>query len=121
MDSRLAEHVDEAGRDHLPWASMVLLRGSTDKLPMAAIRPMRMPMSPEYQGEPVPSMMWPLVMTMSKDCGGDGSDHKAAHIEMPSAINAVNSLSSFISIRKLDSANCLFSLVTTAISARAVC
>ena len=23
-------------------------------------------MSPEYQGEPVPSMMWPPVMTMSK-------------------------------------------------------
>jgi hypothetical protein len=26
----------------------------------------RIPMSPEHQGEPVSSIMWPLVMTMSK-------------------------------------------------------
>jgi hypothetical protein len=59
------------------------------------------------QGEPVPSMMWPLVMTMSKDCPGDGSGHKAPHSAMPSAMQAVNSLISFISIRKRDSANSL--------------
>ena len=32
---------------------------------MATILPPRIPMSPEYQGEPVPSMMWPLVMIRS--------------------------------------------------------
>ncbi len=36
---------------------------------MAAILPSRMPRSPEYHGEPVPSMMWPLVMTRS-NAGG---------------------------------------------------
>ena len=63
---RLAQHVDEAGRDDHAVASMVRVRGASLRLPMAAILPSRMPMSPEYQGEPVPSMMWPLVMTRSK-------------------------------------------------------
>ena len=34
---------------------------------MEAILPLRIPMSPEYQGEPVPSMIWPLVITRSKE------------------------------------------------------
>ena len=33
---------------------------------MATTLPSRMPRSPEYHGEPVPSMMWPSVMTRSK-------------------------------------------------------
>src|SRR5262249_44344889 len=44
---------------------MVRVRAAALKFPMAAILPARMPMSPEYHGEPVPSMMWPLVMTTS--------------------------------------------------------
>ncbi len=63
------------GATTLPAASMVRLRGAVVRLPMAAIFPSRMPTSPEYQGEPVPSMMWPLVMTRSKavvDCAGSG-------------------------------------------------
>ena len=43
---------------------MVRVRCASLRFPMAAILPPRMPTSPEYQGEPVPSMMWPLVMTM---------------------------------------------------------
>ena len=54
------------GATTLPAASMVRLRGAAERLPMAAIFPSRMPRSPEYHGEPVPSMMWPLVMTRSK-------------------------------------------------------
>src|ERR1700732_3112818 len=34
---------------------------------MATTFPSRMPRSPEYHGEPVPSMMWPSVMTRSKE------------------------------------------------------
>src|ERR1700720_434272 len=58
------------GATTLPWASMVRVRASADRLPMAAIFPRRMPMSPEYQGEPDPSMMWPFVMTRSKAAWG---------------------------------------------------
>src|SRR6202035_5779282 len=57
------------GATTLPPASMVRLRGAVVRLPMAAILPSRMPTSPEYHGEPVPSMMWPLVMTRSKADG----------------------------------------------------
>src|SRR5436309_9332973 len=46
---------------------MVRARRELVRLPIAAILPLRMPMSPEYQGEPVPSMIRPRVMTMSKD------------------------------------------------------
>src|SRR5207253_7627136 len=53
-----------------PLASIVRLRGASARLPMATIRPSRIPMSPEYQGEPVPSTICPLVMTMSSDCAG---------------------------------------------------
>src|SRR5215813_4142082 len=47
---------------------MVRLREESARFPIAAIFPSRMPMSPEYQGEPVPSIMWPFVMTRSNDC-----------------------------------------------------
>src|SRR5216683_2412621 len=57
------------GATTLPAASIVLLRGAAARLPMAATFPSRMPRSPEYQGDPVPSMMWPLVMTRS-NAGG---------------------------------------------------
>jgi hypothetical protein len=43
---------------------------------MAATLPLRMPISPEYHGEPVPSMMWPLVMTRSKAGAGVYADSK---------------------------------------------
>src|SRR5690348_11101134 len=45
---------------------MVRARSAEARFPMAVIFPLRIPTSPEYQGEPVPSMMRPLVMTMSK-------------------------------------------------------
>ena len=69
---RLAQHVDEAGRDdHAVRIDGALARRCAQRLPMAAILPSRMPTSPEYQGEPVPSMMWPLVMTRSKPVAWD--------------------------------------------------
>src|SRR6266853_31706 len=54
------------GATTLFLASMVRLRGSAERTPIAAMRPSRIPTSPEYHGEPVPSMMCPLVMTRSK-------------------------------------------------------
>src|SRR6266704_366566 len=58
------------GATTMPPASMVRARGASLRLPMEDIFPSRIPISPEYQGEPVPSMMRPLVMTMSKDSAG---------------------------------------------------
>ena len=57
------------GETTLPAASMVRLRGASERWPMETILPSRIPTSAEYQGEPVPSMMCPLVMTRSKGCG----------------------------------------------------
>jgi hypothetical protein len=54
------------GATTLPCASIVSLRGASCRLPMAAMRPARIPTSPEYHGEPVPSTICPLTMTMSK-------------------------------------------------------
>ena len=68
------------GATTLPAASMVRLRGAAERLPMAAILPSRMPRSPEYQGEPVPSMMWPLVMTRSKAAFGREREMRTAGI-----------------------------------------
>jgi hypothetical protein len=65
------------GATTLPPASMVRVRPAPARFPIEAILPARTPMSPEYQGEPVPSMMWPLVMTMSKVCGGSGAEGAA--------------------------------------------
>src|ERR1700739_4757796 len=59
------------GATTLPSASVVFVRGAALRLPIAAIFPSRIPTSPEYQGEPVPSMMWPLVMTRSNSPGDD--------------------------------------------------
>src|ERR1700735_551705 len=53
------------GATIMPCASRVRLREALDKLPMAAMRPALMATSPAYQGEPVPSMIWPLAMTRS--------------------------------------------------------
>src|SRR5258708_33266583 len=47
---------------------MVWRRGCRLKMPIAAMRPWRMPTWPEYQGEPVPSMMRPFSITMSNGC-----------------------------------------------------
>src|SRR5215469_2848008 len=55
------------GATTMPWASMVCLAAATGSLPIATIRPLRIPMSPEYQGDPVPSMMWPFLMRTSKE------------------------------------------------------
>src|SRR6476661_6315570 len=49
-----------------PWASIVRLADAPARRPIAAIRPSRMPTSAAYQGEPVPSITWPLTMTTSK-------------------------------------------------------
>jgi len=47
--------------------------------PIATIRPALTPMSPEYQGEPVPSMIWQFVMSISKvDCAGPAEEDKTA-------------------------------------------
>ena len=48
-----------------PSASMLCRAAALSNRPIAAIRPARMPMSPAYQGEPVPSMMRPWRMTTS--------------------------------------------------------
>src|SRR3984957_20715033 len=53
------------GATIIPVRSMVRLREGRDKLPMAAMRPALMATSPAYQGDPVPSMIWPLAMTRS--------------------------------------------------------
>jgi hypothetical protein len=45
-----------------------------------------MPTSPEYQGEPVPSMMCPLLMTMSKSCGG-AAKHKYDQNKISPSLN----------------------------------
>src|SRR6266853_5019112 len=84
------------GATTLPWASMVRVRASPDRLPMAAIFPPRMPMSPEYQGEPDPSMMWPLVMTRSK--AGLGTCAKKWGEQKRKRIPAIKS---FVSIREV--------------------
>src|SRR5713101_18649 len=55
------------GATTLPRASIVRARFASLRLPMAAIFPSRIPTSPEYHGEPVPSIMWPSVITRSKD------------------------------------------------------
>src|SRR5580704_6776963 len=47
---------------------MVRLAEAPERFPIAAILPSRMPMSPEYHGEPVPSIMCPLLRMMSKVC-----------------------------------------------------
>jgi len=45
------------GATTMPCASIVGFAGAPARLPMAAILPCRTPMSPEYHGEPVPSMI----------------------------------------------------------------
>ena len=56
------------GATTMPAASMVFSAVAPTSAPTAAIRPSRIPTSPEYQGEPVPSMMWPLRMMRSYCC-----------------------------------------------------
>src|ERR1035441_5977857 len=53
------------GATTMPRASMLRRAGWPSRCPTAAILPARMPMSPAYHGEPVPSMMRPLRITMS--------------------------------------------------------
>ena len=48
------------GATTLPAASIVCFRGGVRQRPIAAMRPSRMPTSPEYHGEPVPSTTWPF-------------------------------------------------------------
>ena len=80
----------------LPAASMVRLRGAAARLPMAAILPSRTPTSPEYQGEPVPSMMWPLMITRSKVGGAWANNEPVAKSSV--AKNNVLSLENFIGL-----------------------
>ena len=61
----LAEHVDEAGRDDHAVRVDGRLACAAPRVPIAAMRPSRIPMSAEYQGEPVPSMMCPLRIIRS--------------------------------------------------------
>src|SRR5579863_5061178 len=53
------------GATTIPCASIVFFADAPARFPIAAMRPSRMPTSPEYHGEPVPSMMWPWRMTTS--------------------------------------------------------
>ena len=53
------------GATTIPRASITRAAGSPSSLPMAAILPSRMPMSAEYHGEPVPSMIRPFRITVS--------------------------------------------------------
>ena len=54
-----------------PRASTRFVASLPASLPMAAIRPERIPRSAEYHGEPVPSTMRPFSMTTSKGAGDD--------------------------------------------------
>jgi hypothetical protein len=56
------------GATAIPAASIVESAFAVTRDPMATILPSRMPTSPEYQGEPVPSMMWPLRIIRSNCC-----------------------------------------------------
>src|SRR3954453_6567106 len=65
------------------------LRGAFTRFPIAAILPSRIPRSPEYQGDPVPSMMWALVSTRSKDWAktvAEKHDVKSRHARMTETI-----------------------------------
>jgi hypothetical protein len=53
------------GATTMPRASIVRFVGASARRPMAAIFPARIPTSAAYQGDPVPSMTWPLRITRS--------------------------------------------------------
>src|SRR5262252_6572806 len=55
------------GATTMPCASIFCFALACERLPIAATLPSRIPMSPKYQGEPVPSMTWPWVMITSND------------------------------------------------------
>ena len=54
------------GATTAPAASTVRAALAPASRPIAAMRPPRIPMSPAYHGEPVPSTTWPFRMTRSK-------------------------------------------------------
>ena len=57
------------GATTCPRASMTCRAGAFVSRPMAAMRPFLIPTSAAYQGDPVPSITWPLRITMSKGAG----------------------------------------------------
>ncbi len=58
------------GATTIPCASIRRVAVAAANFPIAAIRPPRIPTSPEYHGEPVPSMIRPLAMMTSKLAAG---------------------------------------------------
>ena len=78
-----------------PLASIMRFRGAWLRLPMAAIRPPRIPMSPEYQGDPVPSTMCPLIMTMSNDCAESASTEASVNRRIIASFLPVMFVSNF--------------------------
>jgi hypothetical protein len=66
----LAEHVDEAGRDYLAGGIDGALAGCGGEIADGSDFSVADADVAGIPGEPVPSMMWPLVMTRSKagDC-----------------------------------------------------
>ncbi len=71
------------GATTFPWASIVRFAAALPRSPIAAIRPSRIPTSPEYHGEPVPSTMCPWVITTSNAGAFAGSCAPAASTAKP--------------------------------------
>jgi hypothetical protein len=53
------------GATIMPLASMIRRASEPENVPISAILPLRIPTSPEYQGDPLPSTILPLRMTTS--------------------------------------------------------
>jgi hypothetical protein len=66
------------GATIMPRASIIRLASAPSSAPICTIRPFRTATSPEYQGEPVPSMMWPPRMIKSNCCAFTGLDVASA-------------------------------------------
>ncbi len=58
------------GATTCPFASIRRVAAALARFPIAVMRPLRMPTSAAYQGEPVPSMTWPLAMMTSNGRAG---------------------------------------------------
>src|ERR1035441_1920613 len=56
------------GATTMPFASMTRCPDDGASTPICAFRPCRMPISPAYHGDPVPSTMWQLRTSRSNCC-----------------------------------------------------
>src|SRR4051812_39876435 len=82
------------GATTLPATSIRRLACAPERLPIAAIRPSRMPTSPEYQGEPVPSTMRPCSRTRSNGASAwrAGARRRKSAMEIFFMISALSRL-----------------------------